>query len=172
MAEFFGTSSAEPCGLAWKAPTIAMSSPPAAAKTGGALPTLPMSTAPPAIAWSMGGPEVKSDQVALNGSLLISPAAVSSACAPEPAWSPICRVTLETSVVPALAVPPVLAVPPDAVLPLDEEQPAATRASRAMLAASGSARRRPARAARRGARWCRAVFVVVISFPPRQRPAR
>ena len=80
--ELAGTSSADPCGLAWKAPTMAMLSPPAAAKTGGALPTLPMSTAPAPIACSIGGPEVKSDQVALNGSLLISPAAVSSACAP------------------------------------------------------------------------------------------
>ena len=81
--ELAGTSSADPCGLAWKAPTMAILSPPAAAKTGGALPTLPMSTAPAPIACSIGGPEVKSDQVALNGSLLISPAAVSSACAPS-----------------------------------------------------------------------------------------
>ena len=66
--------------MAWNAPTIAILSPPAAANTGGALPTLPMSTAPAAIACSIGGPEVKSDQVTLNGSLLISPAAVSRAC--------------------------------------------------------------------------------------------
>ncbi len=48
------------------------------------------------MAWSIGGPEVKSDQSTLNGSLPIRPAAVSSACAPAPAWSPTCRVTFAT----------------------------------------------------------------------------
>ena len=47
--------------------------PPAAANTGGALPTPPMSTDPAPIACSIGGPEVKSDQATLNGSLPIRP---------------------------------------------------------------------------------------------------
>ena len=161
IGEFFGTSSAEPCGLAWNAPTIVRLSPPAAANTGGALPTLPMSTAPPAMACSIGGPEVKSDQVTLNGSLLIRPAAVSRACEPEPAWSPMCRVTWETSVVLALAAEPVL--PPDeAGVPpaLAEEQPAASSASRAS-GASGAA-----------SRSGRRIPVVVIRLPPGRRPAR
>ena len=105
---------------------MATFSPPAAANTGGASPTLPMSIAPEPMAWSIGGPEVKSDHSTLNGSLLIRPAAVSSAWEPEPAWSPTCSTTLDTLAVLALAVddgPELLA--------LDEEQPAATRASRA-----------------------------------------
>ena len=64
--------------------TTAIWLPPAAAKTGGASPTLPTSIEPAPMACSIGGPEVKSDQCALNGSLPIRPAAVSSACAPEP----------------------------------------------------------------------------------------
>ena len=64
---------------------MAILSPPAAANTGGALPTPPTSTAPAPMACRIGGPEVKSDQVTLNGSLLIRPAAVSSAWAPVPA---------------------------------------------------------------------------------------
>src|SRR5438270_729887 len=70
--------------------------PPAAANTGGALPTPPTSTDPAPIACSIGGPEVKSDQATLNGSLPMSPAAVSNACAPVPAWSPTCSVTPDT----------------------------------------------------------------------------
>src|ERR1700693_3551787 len=88
---------------------MAILSPPAAAKTGGALPTPPTSTAPAPMACSMGGPEVKSDQATLNGSLPIRPAAVSSASAPVPAWSPMCRVTPETLVWFALLVPVELA---------------------------------------------------------------
>src|SRR2546421_6115919 len=102
--------------------------PPAAANTGGALPTPPTSTDPAPIACSIGGPEVKSDQAALNGSLPISPAAVSSACAPEPAWSPMCRVTPETSAAAAACVPAPLVG--DADRPADE-QPAAASASSA-----------------------------------------
>ena len=110
-----------------------------------------MSTAPAAIACSIGGPEVKSDQVTLNGSLLIRPAAVSRACEPDPAWSPMCRVTWETSVV--LAFEPSL----DEVAPLPalaDEQPAAIRASRARAAGS------------------RSFLVMVIRLPPGRRPAR
>src|SRR5258705_2330578 len=83
--------------------------PPAAANTGGALPTPPTSTDPAPIACSIGGPEVKSDHATLNGSLPISPAAVSSACAPVPAWSPTCSVTPDTLAWFALLVPDALA---------------------------------------------------------------
>src|SRR5579862_2118213 len=93
MGELAGTRIAEPSGLACSAPTTAILLPPAAAKIGGASPTEPMSTEPPLMACSIGGPEVKSDQVTLNGNFPISPAAVSRACEPAPAWSPTCRVT-------------------------------------------------------------------------------
>src|SRR5215469_8328258 len=85
MGEFFGTRIADPAGLAGSALTTAIWLPPAAAKTGGASPTAPTSIEPEPMACSIGGPEVKSDQCALNGSLLIRPAAVSSASAPDPA---------------------------------------------------------------------------------------
>ena len=52
-----------------------------------------MSTEPEAIASSMGGPEVKSDQFTLNGSVLSRPAAFSTASAPVPFWSPTFSVT-------------------------------------------------------------------------------
>src|ERR1700756_5004585 len=55
-----------------------------------------MSIEPEPMACNIGGPEVKSDQCALNGSLLISPAAVSRASEPAPAWSPMFSVTLDT----------------------------------------------------------------------------
>ena len=116
--------------------------PPAAANTGGALPTPPTSTEPAPMAWSMGGPEVKSDHCALNGSLPIRPAAVSSACAPVPAWSPMCSVTSETSAWAALAVPAGLAVaPPAADEELDDEQPAASSVTAASAATDVSRRR-------------------------------
>jgi hypothetical protein len=83
--EPLGTTSAAASGLACSAPTIAILLPPAAANTGGASPTPPMSIAPAPMAWSIGGPEVKSDQLTLKGSLWIRPAAVSSASAPVPA---------------------------------------------------------------------------------------
>src|SRR5713226_6115662 len=126
---------------------MAILSPPAAAKTGGALPTPPTSTAPAPMACSIGGPEVKSDQATLNGSLPIRPAAVSSASAPVPAWSPMCRVTPETLVWFALEVPVELA---DALLlaeaPLaddgeEDEQAAAVRVARLMAAATARVRR-------------------------------
>jgi hypothetical protein len=41
----------------------------------------------------MGGPEVKSDQFTLNGSVLSRPAAFKTASAPVPFWSPIFKVT-------------------------------------------------------------------------------
>src|ERR1700692_3978870 len=96
MPEPFGTSSADPSAFASVAPTRTIFSPAAAARAGGASPTPPTSTDPAPIACSIGGPEVKSDQATLNGSLSISPAAVSSACAPVPPCSPTCSVTPDT----------------------------------------------------------------------------
>ncbi len=132
IGELSGTTIAEAPGPAVTAPTMATFSPPAAANTGGASPTLPMSTAPEPMAWSIGGPEVKSDHSTLNGSLLIRPAAVSSAWAPDPAWSPTCRTTLDTLAVLALAVDD----GPELVLDGDEEQPAAMSARSAMATAA------------------------------------
>src|SRR5258707_9516012 len=143
IGELPGTSRTEPSGLALSAPTIAMLSAPAAAKTGGALPTLPMSTAPAPMACSMGGPEVKSDQVTLNGSLWIRPAALSRACDPDPAWSPMCTVTCDRLVVRLSAPAP--AGDEAAALPfapaLADEQPAAMSASSAAPAIGERARR-------------------------------
>src|ERR1700678_1791225 len=93
IAEPFGTTSASWAPLVWRAPTISTCSPPEAAKTGGASPTPPMSTELDAIASSIGGPEVKSDQVTWNGSVLSRPAADSTASAPVPFWSPTFSVT-------------------------------------------------------------------------------
>src|SRR5580704_14076856 len=92
--EPFGTMSASwsPLGTE-RAPTISTCSPPDAAKTGGASPTPPTSTEPEAIASSMGGPEVKSDQLTLNGSAASRPAAFRTASAPVPFWSPTLSVT-------------------------------------------------------------------------------
>ena len=86
MEEFFGTTMAPAAVGVMRAPTIATFPPPAAANTGGASPTPPMSTDPAPMACTIGGPEVKSTQLALNGSLLMSPAAFSSASAPVPFW--------------------------------------------------------------------------------------
>ncbi len=63
------------------------------ANTGGASPTPPMSSEPEAIAWRIGGPDVKSAHLTWRPSLstlfvLIRPAASSTASAPVPAWSP------------------------------------------------------------------------------------
>src|SRR5262249_4332183 len=96
------------------------------------------------------------------------PAAVSRACAPDPAWSPTCRVTLDRLCVlaePFVAVlAPVLA---DDELPaellLDEEQAAASRPTVSRLAVSGRTRLSVARGPE-----------VIIMFPPswlRARPA-
>jgi hypothetical protein len=52
-----------------------------------------MSTELEAIASSIGGPEVKSDQLTWNGSVLSRPAAESTASAPVPFWSPTFSVT-------------------------------------------------------------------------------
>jgi hypothetical protein len=52
-----------------------------------------MSTAPEAMASSIGGPEVKSDQWTWKGSVFSRPAAVSTASAPVPFWSPTFSVT-------------------------------------------------------------------------------
>jgi hypothetical protein len=139
-----GTTIAEALGPAVTAPTTATFSPPAAANTGGASPTLPMSIAPDPMACRIGGPEVKSDHSTLNGSLWIRPAALSSAWDPDPAWSPTCRTTLDTLTVPALAVddgPELLA--------LDEEQPAAMSARSATATAAVT---------RDGCAWCRGIY--------------
>src|SRR5580693_9037746 len=93
MGEPLGTTTASWSPAVWRAPTISTASPPEAANTGGASPTPPMSTEPEAIACSSGGPEVKSDQLTWNGSVLSSPAADSTACAPVPFWSPTFSVT-------------------------------------------------------------------------------
>src|SRR5271156_4833512 len=94
MDEPFGTTSASWSPEATeRAPTISTCSPPDAAKTGGASPTPPTSTEPEAIASSMGGPEVKSDQFTWNGSVLSRPAALRIASAPVPFWSPTFSVT-------------------------------------------------------------------------------
>src|SRR6478735_6922045 len=103
--------------------------PPAAANTGGALPTPPMSTDPAPMACNIGGPEVKSDHSTLNGSLPISPAAVSSACAPVPAWSPTCSVT-----------PDKLAVAPLPAAEDEEEEEHAVSTARLAAAARASTR--------------------------------
>ena len=47
------------------------------------------------MASSIGGPEVKSDQLTWNGSVFSSPAAVSTALAPVPFWSPMFSVTAD-----------------------------------------------------------------------------
>ena len=85
-----------------------------------------MSTEPEAIACSIGGPEVKSDQSTWNGSVF-EQAAVSTASAPVPFWSPTLSVTEDRFTVFAeldaggLLVP----APELAVLDDDDEQPAA-----------------------------------------------
>src|ERR1700678_3845592 len=96
IGEPLGTTSASwsPDGTV-RAPTITTPSTPAAAKTGGASPTPPTSTEPEAIASSMGGPEVKSDQCTWNGSVFSRPAALRTASAPVPFWSPTFNVTEE-----------------------------------------------------------------------------
>ena len=91
------------------------------------------------MACSIGGPEVKSDQATLNGSLPISPAAVSSACAPVPAWSPTCRVTPDTLAWFALLVPDELADAPPAAED-DEEDEHAVSTARLAAAARASTR--------------------------------
>src|ERR1700678_3180790 len=101
IAEPFGTTSASWAPLVGRAPTISPASPPDAAKTGGASPTPPMSTEPEAIASSIGGPEVKSDQLTWNGSVLSRPAAFSTAPAPVPFWSPMFSATEDRSTEPA-----------------------------------------------------------------------
>jgi hypothetical protein len=98
-----------------------------------------MSTEPEAIASSMGGPEVKSDQLTWNGSVLSRPAALRIASAPVPFWSPTFSVTEERPAEldgEALADAP--AADADAAAAgvelelLDEEQAAAARPVRAM----------------------------------------
>src|SRR5271156_3459251 len=124
MDEPFGTTSASWSPEATeRAPTISTCSPPDAAKTGGASPTPPTSTEPEAIASSIGGPEVKSDQVTWNGSVFSRPAAVSTASAPVPFWSPMFSVTEDRFTAldaDGVGVPDAVVLDDD-----DEEQPAA-----------------------------------------------
>src|ERR1700733_7567282 len=143
-----GTRRAAASGFPRSAPTIAIWSPEAAAKTGGASPTPPMSSEPLEMACRIGGPDGKSDQATLNGSLLISPAAMSSALAPVPAWSPMRRVTFASCA--ALTVSLLL----DAVLLDDpDEQAAASRPAARKQAATRAERKRAGR-------------LIVISFLP------
>src|SRR5690349_22566243 len=122
IGEPLGTTTASWSPLVRRAPTISMASPPDAANTGGASPTPPTSTEPDAMACSIGGPEVKSDQLTLNGSVSSRPAAVSTASAPVPFWSPTFSVTEDRSAeLDADAL--LLAVVPDDAD--DDEQPAA-----------------------------------------------
>src|SRR5580658_6136667 len=125
MGEFLGTTTASWSPAVWRAPTISTASPPEAANTGGASPTPPMSTEPEAIACSIGGPEVKSDQLAWNGRVFSSPAAASTASAPVPFWSPMFSVTADRFT--ALDADGLAVLPPDAAVldDDDEEQPAA-----------------------------------------------
>ena len=84
-----------------------------------------MSTELEAIASSIGGPEVKSDQLTWKGSVFSSPAADITASAPVPFWSPTFRVTEDRLAADAVALavlPPELAGEDD-----DDEQPAAAR---------------------------------------------
>src|ERR1700748_1895994 len=114
--------------------------PPAAANTGGALPTPPMSTDPAPMACNIGGPEVKSDHSTLKGGCLSTPAAVSSACAPVPAWSPTCSVTPDTLAWFGLLVPDELAVAPLPSAADDEEEDHAVSTARLAAAARASTR--------------------------------
>src|SRR6201995_3370612 len=99
-----------------------------------------MSTDPAPMACSIGGPEVKSDQDTLNGSFPISPAAVSRACAPVPAWSPMCKVTPDTLAWFGLLVPDELAVAPLPAAEDDEEEEHAVSTARLAAAARASSR--------------------------------
>lgn len=136
IGEPLGTTSASWSPLVFLAPTISTASPPDAANTGGASPTPPTSTAPDAMACSIGGPEVKSDQLTLNGSVFSRPAAESTASAPVPFWSPTFSVTEERFVeldADALAL---AVVPEDAEDDEDEEQPAAASPARVIVRAA------------------------------------
>src|SRR5580704_17663307 len=134
MDEPFGTTSASwsPEGTE-RAPTISTCSPPDAAKTGGASPTPPMSTEPEPIASSIGGPEVKSDQLTWNGSEFSRPAADSTASAPVPFWSPTFSVTADRSTEPDEADGLLVLAAEGPVLDDDDddEQPAAASPARA-----------------------------------------
>jgi len=134
-----GTTTASWSPAVFLAPTISTASPPDAAKTGGASPTPPTSTEPDAMAWSIGGPEVKSDQATWNGSVFSRPAAVSTASAPVPFWSPMFSVTEDTFteldadglLVPALVLE-LAALDEDG----EDEQPASATPARASVAAA------------------------------------
>lgn len=73
--ESAGTRTASPAEDPWVAATTLILDPAPAAKTGGVLPTPPMSTALAFAASSSGGPEVKVDHLILYGRWSSSPAA-------------------------------------------------------------------------------------------------
>src|SRR5436305_1311946 len=122
MGEFFGTTIASWSPSVVRAPTITMFSPPDAANTGGESPTPPMSTAPVLMACTIVGPEVKSDQLTLNGSLSSRPAAARMAWAPVPFWSPTLSVT-EDRFAELDADAPVLAVDEEQAVEEDDDEP-------------------------------------------------
>src|ERR1700734_632381 len=127
------TASWSPVGTV-RAPTITTPSPPAAAKTGGASPKPPTSSHPHALASSMGGPEVKSDQFTWNGSVFSRPAALRIASAPVPFWSPTFSVTEDRSTeLDGDGLPDAAAAAAAGVeLELLDEQAVAARPARAM----------------------------------------
>src|SRR5690348_16759273 len=132
IGEPLGTTTASWSPLVLRAPTISTASPPDAANTGGASPTPPTSTEPDAMACSIGGPEVKSDQFTLNGSVFSRPAAASTASAPVPFWSPTFSVTEDRSAeLDADAL--LLALVPDDADDVDEEEQPAAAASPARV---------------------------------------
>jgi hypothetical protein len=91
----------------------------------------------------------------------MSPAAVSSACAPVPAWSPMCSVTLDTSAWAALLVPAGLAVaPPAAAEELDEEEQAAAVSVTVASAAASAILRRVRGEDRRENRAVRSMIIL------------
>src|SRR5690349_4650823 len=136
IGEPLGTTTASWSPLVLRAPTISMASPPDAANTGGASPTPPTSTEPEAMACSIGGPEVKSDQLTLNGSVFSRPAAASTASAPVPFWSPTFSVTEERSAEPAADALLLAVVEDEEEDEDDEEQPAAASPATAIVRAA------------------------------------
>jgi hypothetical protein len=86
------------------------------------------------MACSIGGPEVKSDQLTLNGSVFSRPAAASTASAPVPFWSPTFSVTEERSEPAADAL--LLAVAEEEADEDDDEHPAAASPATAMVRAA------------------------------------
>jgi hypothetical protein len=84
----------------------------------------------------IGGPEVKSDQLTLNGSVFSRPAADSTASAPVPFWSPTFSVTEDRSVELDADALVLAVVPADADEEDDDEQPAAASPATAIVRAA------------------------------------